>query len=204
MSEMPQAQTPLVEIDMARDRLTAAEQARVVLAERGDYRHHNLRGDASDAIFSEAFKTVLGVDLPALNRFTSGEGHTLLGLGPDEWLWMTSAENADAAVAALDAALVKTFATLTDLSSAQTVIEVQGPHAGDVLAKGTPFDLHAREFPPGTCTQSVLAKAAVVIQRIDAAAFHVIVRRSFADYLWRWLEDAASEYGCRIEAAERR
>ena len=184
---------------MARDRSSAGADAGVVLAERSDCRHHNVRGDASESDFSEAVKIALHVDLPAPNRCASAEGHTLLGLGPDEWLWMSDAENADAANSALDTALAGLFATLTDVSSAQTIIEVRGAHARDVLAKGTPFDLHPREFPLGACAQTILAKAAVVIQRVGDDTFHVIVRRSFADYLWRWLEDAALEYGCRIE-----
>ena len=187
---------------MARDRLTAEDYAGAVLTERGDCRHHNLRGDANDAEFSQALKAALHVDLPALNCCTSADGHTLLGLGPDEWLWISCAENPGTAIAALDTALAKSFATLTDVSSAQTVIEVRGTKAVDVLAKGTPFDLHPREFPPGACAQTMLAKSAVLIRRVADDAFHVIVRRSFADYLWRWLEDAASEYGFRIEIAD--
>ena len=198
MSELPQSQTPLVGIDMARDMSSAGDDAGVVLAERSDCRHYNVRGDANDSDFRKALKTVLQNDLPAPNHCTVAAEHTLLGLGPDEWLWMSGAENADAAVTVLDAELAGLFATLPDLSSAQTVLEVQGTNAADVLAKGTPFDLHPREFPPGTCTQTVLAKAVVVIQRISNDTFRVIVRRSFADYLWRWLEDAALEYGFRI------
>jgi len=117
---------------------------------------------------------------------------------------MSDAKNADAANTVLDAELAGLFATLTDVSSAQTVIEIQGANAVDALAKGTPFDLHPWEFPLGACAQTILAKAAVVIQRVSNDTFHVIVRRSFADYLWRWLEDAASEYGFRIEGADAR
>ena len=47
-----------------------------------------------------------------------------------------------------------------------------------------------------------LAKAPILIRQVDATpSFEIIVRRSFADYLWLWLEDAASEYPFAIEAA---
>jgi hypothetical protein len=29
----------------------------------------------------------------------------------------------------------------------------------------------------------------------EAPSFHLYTRRSFSDYLWHWLEDAAREYG---------
>jgi sarcosine oxidase subunit gamma len=35
----------------------------------------------------------------------------------------------------------------------------------------------------------------------DTPAYDLYVHRSFADYLWRWLEDAAKEYGVAIDSA---
>ncbi|NIO38860.1 MAG: hypothetical protein GTO41_00860, partial [Burkholderiales bacterium] len=34
----------------------------------------------------------------------------------------------------------------------------------------------------------------------EAPSYDIYVHRSFADYLWRWLEDAAQEYGVAIIA----
>jgi sarcosine oxidase subunit gamma len=73
-----------------------------------------------------------------------------------------------------------------------------------VLAKGCPLDLHPRAFPPGACAQSLLAKVAVLIHlqdddRARGPSFDVYVARSFAHYLWMWLEDAGREYGVQIE-----
>jgi len=87
---------------------------------------------------------------------------------------------------------------VNDLSGGQTVIHIAGRHALDVLAKGTPLDVE--RLAAGACAQTHLAKANVCMRpRVDAdsalTAYELIVRRSFADYLWRWLEDAASEYG---------
>ena len=51
----------------------------------------------------------------------------------------------------------------------------------------------------GACAQTRLAKAPVLVRRLDdGGAYEIVVRRSFADYLWLWLEDAAAEYGLRI------
>ena len=45
----------------------------------------------------------------------------------------------------------------------------------------------------------VLAKATGLIhQTSDAPAYDLYVPRSFAEYLWRWLEDAAAEYGVTV------
>jgi sarcosine oxidase, subunit gamma len=75
-----------------------------------------------------------------------------------------------------------------------------------VLAKGTPLDLDLRAFPPGRCAGTLLAKASVLIHLLDedsgrGPSFDVYVARSFADYLWTWLEDAGRDYGILIEPA---
>ena len=59
-------------------------------------------------------------------------------------------------------------------------------------------------FPPGSCARSLLGKADVLLHlRADepaaGASFDLYVGRSFAHYLWAWLEDAGREYGVQVE-----
>ena len=83
------------------------------------------------------------------------------------------------------------FATVVELGCGQTVIEIAGARAREVIAKGCPLDLHPRAFGPGNCAQSRLARTLVTLAQVDdAPTFELIVRRSFADYLWQWLVDA--------------
>ena len=71
----------------------------------------------------------------------------------------------------------------------------------ELLAKGCPLDLHPRAFDVGQCAQSHLAKAPILIRQLDREpSFEIVVRRSFADYFWLWLEDAAAEYGLAVDA----
>jgi len=50
----------------------------------------------------------------------------------------------------------------------------------------------AREFKAGQCAQTRLAKATMTLSPLaDETGFEVIIRRSFADYLLLWLQDAA-------------
>jgi len=51
-----------------------------------------------------------------------------------------------------------------------------------------------------------MAKAPVLLHQVadDAqgqAVFEIYVLRSFAEYLWLWLADAAVEYGLAVETA---
>ena len=38
----------------------------------------------------------------------------------------------------------------------------------------------------------------MTIQQTADDTYDIIVRRSFAEYVWTWLEDAAREYGIRV------
>jgi sarcosine oxidase subunit gamma len=115
----------------------------------------------------------------------------VLWLGPDEWL--VAGGSADLPER-LRAALAGVHAAVVELSASRAVFELTGPAARDVLAKGCALDVHPRAFGPGQCAQTGLARAAVILEQVDAApTFRIFVRRSFARYLATWLADAAAE-----------
>jgi len=49
--------------------------------------------------------------------------------------------------------------------------------------------------------QSNLALANVILRQVDdVPSYDILVRPSFAKYLWDWLVDASLEVGYRVEA----
>ena len=154
-----------------------------------------LRGPPDDQAFVAAVRGVLDLPLPAANNFTSRDDLDVLWLGPDEWL-IVRPEASDARLAdSLRAALGGQHAAVTDVSAARIVLELDGPKAGEVLAKGCGLDLHPRAFAPGRCAQTLLARAQVIIQQTDQApTYRLYVRPSYAAYLASWLMDAMREY----------
>ena len=70
--------------------------------------------------------------------------------------------------------------------------------------KGCGLDVHPRAFPAGTCAQTLLGQVGVLLHCLDAdeSHFEITVLRSFAEYLWAWLEDGAEEYGLAVAAEE--
>ncbi len=156
----------------------------------------DLRGDPMDASFAGSVCGVLGFDLPAVpNRFVAAGGVTALWLGPDEWLLVGDTTANSDLEGRLRAALQGKDAAVTEVSAARAVIELTGPKAREVLAKGCALDLHPRAFGPGQCAQTLLAKAEILIQQTgEAPAYRIFVRPSFAAYLVAWLMDAMREY----------
>lgn len=195
MSETPPRESPLVQCDIAGQ--VRFQEARVTLAERPFLGYVNLRGDPADSAFVQAVEAVLGLALPVQpNTVAGSQDRIALWLGPNEWLLMTPPDGEVELIDALRKSLTDLFAAVTDVTGGQTIISVKGPLARDLLAKGCPLDLHPRIFGPGQCAQTHIAKTAALIRPRDGEppVFEIIVRRSFADYLWRWLEDGAAEY----------
>ena len=174
--------------------------AGVVMCERAHLGKLILRGGPNDDAFLEVVKGTLGAALPLeSNRVSEGDSVTVLWLGPDEWLVVTAPGEGAALGQALDAGVAPHGGIATHVTDSRAVIGLSGPRARDVLAKGCPLDLHPQSFGPGHCAQSLVAKASVLIhQRDDGPRYDLSVGRSFATYLWRWLEDAAQEYGCAV------
>lgn len=176
--------------------------AGVVAGERRFIAKVSLRGDPADPAFAAGAKTALGFAPPVAPNTVDGKrDRYALWLGPDEWLVVGAPDTQDKTVAALRAALAGCHAAVTDVSEGRTIIRLTGAHARDVIAKGCPIDLHPRAFGPGRCAQSRYARALVILHQLDEApTFDLHVDRSFADYLWRVIEDASLEYGFAVVA----
>lgn len=160
--------------------------------------HLNLRGDSSSSVFSEAVRAVTGTEPPEHpNTCVSSEHCRLAWLGPDEWLLIGVHE--DFGPAPLEERLAPLHHALTALSGGQTILRVGGENWRNVLASACPFDLHPRVFGEGACAQTVIAYTNVLLMPVEdpdrGEALDIVVRRSFADHLARWLMDAAAEDG---------
>lgn len=181
---------------------SAATPERLRLRERAFTTQINLRVDPKSSA-AERIGTAIGVMLPHQPGEVATTGDlTVLWLGPDEWLVVGPESESARVQNTLNEALGEDFGAVTDVSAQRTVIEVSGPYARDVLAKGCAIDLHPRAFGPGQCAQTLLARAQVILVCRDATApgdslmgYWLMVRSSFARYLADWLADAAGEFG---------
>lgn len=171
----------------------------VRLAEQPTRRVVELRARPT-AAFRDAAASLFGISLPAASPETTvGDGIIVLWMGPDRWWFIdTGALPQDAEIhRALDAFT----AAVVEIGDSLAVISLSGPHARDVLAKGCTLDLHPRAFRGGQIAQTLLAKAQITLNQTADSEYEIYVRRSFAEYLWTWLEDAALEYGVAVQGA---
>ena len=134
-------------------------------------------------------EAALGVGLPPLRRAAAYHGGWVVTLGPGWWL----VDTADGTAPVPGSPAV----SAVDVSAQRTAWQLTGPAVRDVLAAGCSLDLHPDVFAVGEAASTPLAKAGVVLARVDEDAYRLWVRASFARYLAAWLLDASSEHRSR-------
>lgn len=174
--------------------------AGVVLRERKLLGHLVIRGDAKDPAFAGGVHKALGLELPvALTLVANGET-SLQWLGPDEWLLIVPSGQEFDIEQRLRKALDGQHIAVVNVSGGQTILELSGPKVREVLMKSTSYDVHPSNFPVGKAVGSNFAKSQLVIRHTGEDTWELLVRRSFADYIWLWLQDASAEYGLAVKA----
>ena len=138
-----------------------------------------LRGGGAE--FHAAVAGALGFSLPETPNRVAGEA---LWLGPDEWLLVSHEDR----TGALEAALDGQHCAVVDVSEARAALELSGPGAADALASGCRVDLDT--LRPGSCAQTALARAHVLLEPREGGVWRLYVGRSFAAYARAWIEDA--------------
>ena len=162
--------------------------------------HLTLRGDASDPDFAGGVHKALGLELPVALTLVANGATSLQWLGPDEWLLIVPGGSEFAVEQKLRAALDGQHIAVVNVSGGQTLVELKGPKVREMLMKSSIYDVHPSNFPVGKAVGTMFAKSQLVIRHTGEDTWELVVRRSFADYIWLWLQDASAEYGLAIEA----
>jgi sarcosine oxidase subunit gamma len=176
----------------ALDKITISGENPVILEEHS-LGQLVLRGQP--AVLEAALASLRDLTLP-VKALTSCEQDydCIRWLSPDEWLLTLPVEEVfDVEKALRDQASGR--CAIVNVSGGQTVLSMQGVHAIDVLKKSTSYDTDLRNFEVGKVVTTTFAQAQVCLRRVNVAHFELIIRRSFANYLFAWIQDASAEYG---------
>ena len=155
--------------------------------------HIVLRGNANNSAFAEAVESVLGIALPSCLRVNQKDSLSIRWISPDEWLVITPAEDSYA----IEQALVNKMqghCAIVNVSGGQTLLRLRGADVTKLLQKSMPIDVHDKSFPVGKVVTSVFAKTQAVLSRTADEQWELVIRRSFADYVWLWIQDSCSEF----------
>jgi sarcosine oxidase subunit gamma len=199
-------QSPLAHLHLAArsHTINALPVAGVIISEHPYLKKLSLRGNVNDSKFMAAIKKVFKLPLPIkpCTSFSNkaGSSHNLW-MGPDEWLIVSPSNETGHLFSNLNKALKNQHYGLVDNTESRTLIRLSGSQARSVLEKGCFIDLHPRSFKQGSVVNTLLGHAHVTLHltaltdTADYPIFDLYIHRSFAEYLWSWLEDASCEYG---------
>lgn len=148
---------------------------------------------------SGALHTVAGLSLPTRLRGVypvqpDAASMAIRWMSPDEWLLSAPA----ASLAGIERDVrqrVSGGIAIVNVSGNHVGLILEGADARAVLMKSTGYDVHADHFLPGKVVNTTFAKAGVTLGCLGGERFELLVRRSLADYLWVWLQNAALEFG---------
>jgi sarcosine oxidase subunit gamma len=151
-----------------------------------------------EAALSDALRDRWGVALPGSGEAALGGALAFLWAGPGQWYARAEGLGEGALVKELHQAL-GAHAAISDQSHGRVVLRIGGARARDLLAKGTPVDLHPRAFGPGQTALTQMAHVGVHLTQIDEApTFEISLFRGFAESFWEWLCHSAAEYGYEV------
>ncbi|MGH8250580.1 MAG: sarcosine oxidase subunit gamma [Steroidobacteraceae bacterium] len=123
---------------------------------------------------------------------SAGDDPANCRLAPDTWLVISSRHDAGELEDMVNKACTRRSCAVIDLSDSCVTLALQGPRAIEVLARGCGLDLAGAAAGINFCSHTRFAQLAVVIRRTSAERFEFIVDRSTAQYLYDWIQDAAS------------
>ncbi|MEV0698055.1 sarcosine oxidase subunit gamma family protein [Saccharopolyspora sp. NPDC050389] len=155
----------------------------------------DLRVDA-DGPGAAAVEHALGSALPVEpNTWTATREGQIIWLGPDEWLVTSSISRPHELEDSLGKVVSAHDGAAVDVSAQRTTIRLGGALARELLSFGCSIDLRPAAFPGGSCAQTSIGQAGVLILALgDGDDFRLFVRPSFAGYLADWLLDTAQEF----------
>jgi len=150
--------------------------------------------------FQERVRASSGADLPVemYRGVTHADSH-LVRITQHQYWWISAGSTS---MLRLARELPASAGTVTVLSASRVRIRITGPKARDVLAQGIALDLHPAAFQLGRSAQTGLHHTGVFLERVGDDSYEIYVQRTYAEWIWDWLIDAALPFGYDTVAEE--
>ena len=149
--------------------------------------------------FITAIGKNLNIILPTeANTSTSGEALTALWLSPDEWMLVSNKTvSEDTNTYEVEDKLISNISkvnlgAVTDVSDQFVMINIKGSKVFELFATGSPFNFNEFKDKKGSVVQTILSHIDVIIHLKEKNEVNLLVRRSFSEHLYSWINDSAS------------
>jgi len=159
----------------------------------------NLRGKKRE-FFTTAGKH-LDMILPTeANTSSSSSKLTSIWLSPDEWMVVSNEEtqkdtnNYDLEESLYNSISKTSLGSVVDVTDQFVMLELEGSKVYELFSSGSPFNFNEFKKKKGSTTQTLLNNIDVIIRNKDKDLVNIFVRRSFAQHLFSWINDACKNF----------
>ena len=149
--------------------------------------------------FISAVGKSLNILLPTeANTSTQSDKLTALWLSPDEWMiFSNDTMNKDLNEYETEKLLQNNISKInlgavTDVTDQFVMINLKGNKIYELFQTGSPFNFNNFKNKKGATTQTILGKIDIIVHNQDKNTVNLLVRRSFSEHLFSWMNDAAS------------
>ena len=156
----------------------------------------NLRGDINNKEFSSNVGKLLGIILPLeVGSVVKKEEITVISTSPNEWLIISNnivkskSNNNTLENVLFEKISQKNFGAVTNITDQFTIFSLTGSNISEILSKSSPFDFD--KLSNNHSAQTLFNNVDITIIKKDNVNIDLLVRRSFSEYLWDWLNDSA-------------
>ena len=145
-----------------------------------------------EAELAEAVKAAYGLELPQGPKRVASGPVAFVGARPRKMLAVSSAATDFSALPA----------AVADQSDGRSAFRLAGPKARETLATLIQVDLHPRAFGPGDVALTHAASIAVTLWQLDdEPSYEILMFRTYAATLWRWIVEAGRSRGVEARLA---
>ena len=149
--------------------------------------------------FISAVGKSLNILLPTeANTSTQSDKLTALWLSPDEWMiFSNDIMNKDLNDYETEKLLQNNISKInlgavTDVTDQFVMINLKGNKIYELFQSGSPFNFNNFKNKKGATSQTILGKIDIIVHNQDKNTVNLLVRRSFSEHLFSWMNDAAS------------
>ena len=135
---------------------------------------------------------IAGRTLPVAMNSWSGDDPVFCRIAPDTWLLVSALHEASDLLPAVRAGCGRRSYVVTDVSDAFATLVIEGSLAAALLARGCGLDLSIEAFGHAAVTRTRLVQLPVVLRRVTSERFECLADRSVVQWLYVYLEDAAT------------
>jgi len=153
----------------------------------------NIRGKVNNKNFTSSVGKILGV-MPHIEvgSITSKENISIITTGPNEWLIISNdKDNNDYYLenTLFENISKNNLGSVTNVTDQFTIFSLIGSNSLEILSKSSPFDFD--KLQNNSSAQTLLNNIDITVIKKDNKNLDLLVRRSFSNHLWSWLNDSA-------------